>query len=108
MSVPISPPKKNEWAILVATALLVLLPLVVLGVYVAKKHMWAESMLSQMEPRFARLKGLDLQRDDIDKALARAAGPGTEADSPAPMGGSSWRGISTTSMGGRSRKPMMG
>ena len=83
MSVPISPPKKNEWAILVATALLVLLPLVVLGVYVAKKHMWAESMLSQMEPRFARLKGLDLQRDDIDKALARAVRTRSEYIYPA-------------------------
>ena len=83
MSVPISPPKKNEWAILVATALLVLLPVVVLGVYVAKKHMWAESMLSQMEPRFARLKGLDLQRDDIDKALARAVRTRSEYIYPA-------------------------
>ena len=41
-------------------------------------------------------------------ALAMAAVPGTEADSPAPSIGSPGRGISSTSMTGTSRKLMIG
>jgi len=41
-------------------------------------------------------------------ALAMAAVPGTEADSPAPSGGSPGRGISSTSTTGTSRKLRMG
>jgi len=41
-------------------------------------------------------------------ALAIAAVPGTEADSPAPSGGSPGRGIVSTSMTGTSRKLRIG
>jgi hypothetical protein len=41
-------------------------------------------------------------------AFAIAAVPGTEDDSPAPNGGSSGRGIVTTSITGTSRKLRMG
>ena len=65
-------PNRKELLILVATALLVLLPLIGLGSYVASKHMWAQARLSELEPRFARLRGLDLQREEIDESLERA------------------------------------
>ena len=65
-------PNRKEVLILLCTVLLVLLPLVVGGIYVAKKHMWAQARLSEFEPRFARLRGLDLQRDEIDLARERA------------------------------------
>lgn len=65
-------PNRKELLILVATALLVLLPLIGLGTYVASKHLWAQARLSEFEPRYARLRGLDLQREEIDQSLERA------------------------------------
>ena len=65
-------PSRKEWAILIGTLLLFLLPLILVGGYIANKHQWAQSRLAELEPRYARLKGLDLQRDEIDQALARA------------------------------------
>ena len=44
-------PNRKELLILVATALLVLLPLIALGSYVVSKHLWAQSRLSELEPR---------------------------------------------------------
>jgi hypothetical protein len=41
-------------------------------------------------------------------ALAMAAVPGTDDDSPAPRMGSPWRGISTTSITGTSRRLRIG
>ena len=65
-------PNRKEWAILLGTIALVLLPLVALGVYAANKHQWAQARMAELEPRYARLKGLDLQREEIDQALERA------------------------------------
>ena len=65
-------PNRKELLILVATALLVLLPLIGLGTYIASKHLWAQARLSEFEPRYARLRGLDLQREEIDQSLERA------------------------------------
>lgn len=77
----------------------------------------ADGVAQAAAARFARaartasgVKGAWWKRHPVasNSALAMAAGPGIDADSPAPMGASSWRGISSTSMGGRSLKPMMG
>ena len=65
-------PNRKELLILVLTVLLVLLPLLGLGTYIAKKHYWAQARLAELEPRYARLRGLDLQREEIDEALERA------------------------------------
>ncbi|MEG0922392.1 MAG: type II secretion system protein GspM [Comamonas sp.] len=65
-------PSHKELLILLLTFLVILLPLMGLGVYVVKKHAWAQSRLTELEPRYARLRGLDLQRDEIDQALDRA------------------------------------
>ena len=65
-------PSHKEFLILVTTVLLVLLPLTGMGVYIAKKHYWAQARLAELEPRYVRLRGLDLQREEIDEALARA------------------------------------
>lgn len=76
-------PNRQELVILLFTVLLVLLPMVGLGVYVAQKHVWAQTRLNEFEPRFARLRGLDLQRDEIDAALERALKIRTEYVYPA-------------------------
>lgn len=61
----IAPPSRREWAILAATLCLILLPLVLLGAYVAQKYQLAQADLAAMEPRYARLAGLDRQRESI-------------------------------------------
>lgn len=65
-------PTRKEWAILLTTLAFLLLPLVVMGGYVAQKYAWAQSRMAELEPRYARLKGLDLQRADIEEALTLA------------------------------------
>ena len=65
-------PSRKEWLLLLSTLALVLAPLVLIGGYIANKHHWAQSKLSELEPRYARLKGLDMQREEIDQALERA------------------------------------
>ncbi|GAB2455525.1 MAG: type II secretion system protein GspM [Comamonas sp.] len=65
-------PSRKDWAILIGTLCLVLLPLLVLGGYIASKHRWAQTKLAELEPRYARLKGLDMQRDEVEQALQRA------------------------------------
>lgn len=65
-------PTRKEWTILLTTLVLALLPLVLLGGYIAQKHVWAQLRMVEIEPRYARLKGLDLQRVDIEEALALA------------------------------------
>ena len=54
------------------TVLVLLLPLALLGTYIAQKHQWAEERLAELEPRHARLLGLQAQKADIDTALLQA------------------------------------
>ena len=65
-------PSGKEVLILFLTALVLLAPLLAGGIYIAKKHAWAQSRLAELEPRFARLKGLNLQREEIEESLNRA------------------------------------
>ncbi len=67
-----SKPTHKDLLILLCTFLLLVVPFVAAGTYIAKKHMWAQARLSEFEPKYARLRGLDLQREEIDEALARA------------------------------------
>lgn len=64
-------PTHKQWLILLGTWLLVLLPLIGTGLYIAQKHWWAQARLNELEPRYSRLRGLDLQRDEIDDALTQ-------------------------------------
>ncbi len=69
----IAPPSRREWAILAATVCLILLPLLALGTYLVQKYQSAQASLAAMEPRHARLAGLDHQRDEIAQMLKRTA-----------------------------------
>lgn len=54
-----------------AVVLLLLLPLGGIGAYVFHKHQWAQSRLEELEPRYARMVGLDAQRAEIAEVLAQ-------------------------------------
>ncbi|WP_311222564.1 MULTISPECIES: type II secretion system protein GspM [unclassified Acidovorax] len=62
----------RELALVVGTLLVVLNPLVVGGWYVASKHRWAQGQLATLEPRHARLLGLEVQREEIASVLSKA------------------------------------
>lgn len=47
-----------------------LAPCMVLGVYLWQKHQWATSQLAQLEPRYARLLGLQKSQDALAQASA--------------------------------------
>ncbi len=58
---------RETTAVLVLLALLVL-PLMAVGIYTYQKHQWAQSRLSEVEPRYARLLGLETNRDALAQA----------------------------------------
>lgn len=61
-------------AALVALILAVaLLPVAGGALYVLRKHIWGEERLAQIEPRHARLLGLESQRVELEDARQRAA-----------------------------------
>lgn len=61
-------------AVLLALSLaLVLVPLAAGAWYVLHKHTWAQERLAQLEPRYARLLGLEAQRSELQTARQRAA-----------------------------------
>lgn len=64
--------KSKEVMILAGLFVVLMLPLVAGGWYVLNKHHWAQSRLSELEPRYARLLGLLEQRTEISAALAQA------------------------------------
>ena len=65
-------PTKKEWAILAVSVSLLLIPLISVAWYIYHKHQWAQMRLVELEPRYARLKGLDLHREEIETALKTA------------------------------------
>ena len=58
---------RETTAVLVVLALLAL-PLMAVGIYAYQKHQWAQSRLGEVEPRYARLLGLDANRDALAQA----------------------------------------
>ena len=64
--------KTRQTLVLAGTILVLLLPLALLGSYVAQKHQWAEQRLAELEPRYARLLGLEEQKAGIEAALLQA------------------------------------
>ena len=54
------------------TALLALAPLAVAVWYVASKHAWAQERLAELEPRHARLRGIQAQKPELEAAHRRA------------------------------------
>lgn len=49
-----------------------MLPFVGAGIYFYQKHQWAENRLQELEPRHARLLGLEANRDNLAQARERA------------------------------------
>lgn len=52
--------------------LLVLVPLAGFGAYVWHKHLWAQDMLSKLEPRYARLRGVQAKQAEFEQAVKQA------------------------------------
>jgi len=48
------------------------IPLVFAGIYLAKKHNWAQEQLDSLTPRYARLLGLEASSADLGKIEAEA------------------------------------
>ena len=61
--------KNRRQLALLVTVLIAIAPLVALGVYVYEKHQAASARLSQLEPRYARLRGLAAQEADLTLLL---------------------------------------
>ncbi len=62
----------KEAAFLLLLACLAALPLAALGSYVYQKHHWALARLAELEPRHARLQGLEAQKENLAQAQASA------------------------------------
>ncbi|MDA8453512.1 type II secretion system protein GspM [Acidovorax sp. GBBC 3334] len=73
----------REKLILAGTLLLGLIPPAFMGWYVAQRHTEAEARLEQLEPRYARLLGLEAQKSEIEAALASAGEARTQYIYPA-------------------------
>lgn len=50
-----------------------LLPLLGLGGFVYYRHVWAQERLAELEPRYARLVGLEQQKGRLEQAVAQAS-----------------------------------
>ena len=64
--------RARDLALVAGTVAVVLIPLLAAVWYVAEKHQWAQEQLSKLEPRHARLLGLEAQKADIASVLAQA------------------------------------
>lgn len=63
---------RRETAVLLLTLAALVLPLVGAGIYFYQKHQWAQNRLEELEPRYARLLGLEANRDNLTQARERA------------------------------------
>ncbi|WP_343739771.1 type II secretion system protein GspM [Delftia tsuruhatensis] len=63
----------RQWAILAVLVGMLLLPLVLVGLWVHAKHQWGQEQLATLEPRYARLLGMQQQEEEIQQALKRVA-----------------------------------
>jgi general secretion pathway protein M len=78
---------QRDAAGLVAGLVLIAAVLLGLAAFVWQKHSWAQDRLAEVEPRYARLVGLDANRAQLDAALASTQasiarhvyGPGQDA-----------------------------
>lgn len=53
------------------TLAILLVPLAAASFYVQQKHHWAQQQLDQLEPRYARLIGLEASQDELQQAQAQ-------------------------------------
>ena len=85
-----NPLKSRDSVVLTITVIVLLLPLALLGYYMAQKHQWAQDRLAELEPRYSRLLGLEAQGAELVDVLARAQAarvkyvyPASQAATPA-------------------------
>ena len=62
---------RRETAIVLITLALLALPFMAAGIYMYQKHQWAEKRLDELEPRYARLLGLEDSREALAQANAQ-------------------------------------
>lgn len=62
---------RREAAVLLMTLGVLAFPFVAGGIYLYQKHQWAQNRLSEFEPRYARLLGLEANRENLARATAR-------------------------------------
>ena len=60
---------RRDWTLMAITVLVCLIPLFVLGTYAANKYATGEDYLNRLEPRFARLLGLQASADKLDEKV---------------------------------------
>ena len=75
----------KDVALVLASILLALVPFVAGGVYVYQKHRWAQDLMAQLEPRYARLTGLEQQKPELEDARKRVQQAQAEYVYPATM-----------------------
>lgn len=63
---------RRETALVFITLAILALPFVAAGMYVYHKHQWAQERLDELEPRYARLLGLEASRDNLAQAHTQA------------------------------------
>lgn len=73
----------RQGLVLTGTVIVLLLPFILLGWYVADKHLWAQARLEELTPRHARLLGLEVQRADIAAVLVQAEAARSQYTYPA-------------------------
>lgn len=64
----------SDLLVLVLTLLLLCAPLAAAAYFVYNKHQWAQQKLEELEPRHARLLGLQAQKQGLDQQLGQARG----------------------------------
>lgn len=75
----------RDVGLVLATIMVVLAPLVFGGLYVYQKHKWVQQNLARIEPRYARLVGLEQQKEEIDQAREQVLKAQTQYVYPAAM-----------------------
>lgn len=63
---------RRETAALAITLAALALPLAGVALYVYQKHQWAQDRLSELEPRYARLLGMEAGAESLRQASERA------------------------------------
>ncbi|MGQ8876885.1 type II secretion system protein GspM [Delftia sp. NA_296.1] len=59
----------RQWLLLGGIGLILIVPLAALGSWVYSKHVWAQEQVETLEPRYARLAGIQEQAQEIQEAL---------------------------------------
>lgn len=64
---------RRDLAVVLATLGLALVPLILIGGYLHSKYQWATQRIAEVEPRYARVSGLVINKDSLAQAHAQAA-----------------------------------